>query len=36
MALEDFTKQLKEMGYDVTEYADGRVSFPYAVEIWQV
>jgi hypothetical protein len=33
MALEDFTKQLREMGYELTEYADGRVSFPYVIEI---
>jgi len=33
MAVEDFAKQLREMGYEVTEYPDGRVSFPYIVEI---
>jgi hypothetical protein len=33
MAVEDFAKQLKAIGYDVTEYPDARVSFPYAIEI---
>jgi hypothetical protein len=33
MALEDFAKQLREMGYDITEYPDGCVSFPYTIEV---
>lgn len=33
MAVEDFAKQLREMGYDVTEYPGGCVSFPYTIEI---
>lgn len=33
MAREDFAKQLREMGHDVTEQPDGCVSFPYTIEI---
>jgi len=32
MPAEEFAKQLGEMGYEVTVYSDGRVSFPYTVE----
>ena len=33
MAREDFAKELREMGHDVTEHPDGCVSFPYTIEI---
>jgi len=33
MAVADFVKQLRDMGFDVTELPDNRVSFPYTVEI---
>jgi hypothetical protein len=33
MAREEFAKQLREMGYDVTEHSDGCVSFPYTIEV---
>jgi Prokaryotic E2 family E len=33
MAREDFAKELRQMGYDVTEHSDGCVSFPYTIEI---
>lgn len=33
MAVADFAQQLRAMGYEVTEYPDSRVSFPYTVEI---
>jgi hypothetical protein len=32
MAIEEFAKQLRAMGYEVTEYPEARVSFPYTIE----
>ena len=32
MAQADFLRELKELGYDATEIAPGRVVFPYIVE----
>jgi hypothetical protein len=31
MAREDFIKQLKDIGYDVQQFPDGRVAFPYEI-----
>lgn len=32
MARADFLVQLKELGYEVTDLGNGRVSFPYTIE----
>ena len=31
MAIEDFIQQLKDLGYEVEVFPDGRVAFPYVI-----
>ena len=33
MARSDFIDQLKELGYEVTDHGDGKVSVPYAIPL---